>query len=74
MNVLVMYAKNFVQQHTMLATPKLIKKFHFGLIILVCNYIIIIIILVKRPTSFNGCLSARSALMPWPSGGRLNSA
>src|SRR6218665_1020206 len=30
--------------------------------------------LMKRPTCFNGCLSARSALTPWPSGGRLNSA
>src|SRR6218665_1750994 len=29
---------------------------------------------VKRPTSFNGCPSAPSALTPWPSGGRLNSA
>ena len=29
---------------------------------------------VKRPTCFSGCLSARSTLTPWPSGGRLNSA
>ena len=29
---------------------------------------------VKRPTSFNGCPSARSALTPWPSRGRLNNA